>query len=144
MSAYVNMCVCPTFLRRVFPHSAQLTRSVFLRRFNASRIPQIPEDTSIKYPTSNGQNDHVIVLRKNRMFKVRIGGLGVDEIDRSVILLAVLHRSWEFADLCLAFIRLFDEVIHVVGADEGPKVGLLTSQNRDVWTKVRQLDPLDP
>ena len=51
-------------------------------RFNASRIPAIPEDTSIKYPTSNGQNDHVVVLRKNRAFKVRVGGLGVEEIDR--------------------------------------------------------------
>lgn len=49
--------------------------------FNASRIPTIPSDTSIKYPTANGQNDHVIVLRKNRYFKVKIGGLGAKELD---------------------------------------------------------------
>ncbi|KAL7417765.1 acyltransferase ChoActase/COT/CPT [Mrakia frigida] len=91
-----------------------LDMSAYVNMFNASRIPAIPEDTSIKYPTSNGQNDHVVVLRKNRAFKVRVGGLGVEEID-----------------------RLFNDVIHTVGADEGPAVGLLTSENRDNWTKAR-------
>ena len=37
----------------------------------------------------------------------------------------------------LSFSRLFNDVIHTVGADEGPAVGLLTSENRDNWTKVR-------
>ncbi|CED84561.1 Carnitine O-acyltransferase CRAT [Phaffia rhodozyma] len=82
--------------------------------FNASRIPTIPIDTSKKYPTAKGQNDHVIVLRRNRIFTVRVGGLGVQEIE-----------------------RLFQEVIDTVGDKEGPPVGLLTSQNRDIWADAR-------
>lgn len=100
MSAYVNMCVLRgcRWLVAFSPAHALLV----LLRFNASRIPAIPEDTSIKYPTSNGQNDHVIVLRKNRMFKVRIGGLGVDEIDRSVAHRPAILCVDEPADLCSA------------------------------------------
>lgn len=84
-----------------------------LDRFNASRIPQIPSDVPKKYPTTGSQNDHVVVLRKNRYFKVRVGGLGVGEIE-----------------------RLLKEVVEVVGEAEGEELGVLTAANRDHFTKV--------
>lgn len=84
--------------------------------FNASRIPVIPSDQPKKYPTADGQNDHIIVLRKNRYFEVRVGGLGVDEIE-----------------------RLLNEIVAEVGDDAGKEeIGVLTAANRDVWTKVRR------
>lgn len=114
MASYKNLCVRagrPFSLSSLEP---SLTASPSLLSFNASRIPAIPSDLPKKYPTAKGQNDHVVVLRKNRFFAVRVGGLGADEIER------ILRE-------------IVDEVGDVASEEH---VGVLTSANRDDWTKV--------
>jgi hypothetical protein len=84
MGSYVNMSVPAR--RSLSPPLDYSTLAHFTHplpvRFNTSRIPAIPSDTYTRYPSSNGQNDHVIVMRNGRYFKVKVGGLGAEEVDK--------------------------------------------------------------
>jgi carnitine O-acetyltransferase len=80
--------------------------------FNASRIPVKPADTFKRYDPSG--NDHVVVLRKNRYYKVNAKGLSVDQLDQA----------------------MQDVVRRADKAGEGLGVGSLTAHDRDSWTDV--------
>ncbi|KAF1952371.1 acyltransferase ChoActase/COT/CPT [Byssothecium circinans] len=81
--------------------------------FNCSRVPKSPADTSVKYPFK--ENQHIVVVRKNQFWKVphEING-----------------KQLNTAELELQFQRILEK------AEKAPAVGILTSQNRDVWTEV--------
>jgi len=82
--------------------------------FNACRIPAQPIDHPVKY----GHNEHkyIIVVRKNQFFKV------MHEINGQPLNAAELEKQ---------FSRIYKS------ADKSPAVGILTTQNRDIWTSAR-------
>lgn len=81
--------------------------------FNCSRVPKKPADTTVKHPFEG--NQHLIVVRKNQFWKVphEING-----------------KTLTTAELELQFQRIYEK------AERAPPVGILTSQNRDVWSDV--------
>jgi carnitine O-acetyltransferase len=81
--------------------------------FNCSRVPKEGSDTSVKFNFK--ENQHIVVVRKNQFWKVP------HEID---------GKQLNTAELELQFQRIYEK------ADKAPAVGILTSQNRDVWTDV--------
>lgn len=85
--------------------------------FNCCRIPAKPSDYPQKY--SSEENKHIIVIRKNQFFKVMHEFSGKQ--------LSTKELEWQFK-------RVYEQ------AQRSPPVGLLTSQNRDAWTKVLLLD----
>lgn len=93
--------------------SKALDASAYPSLFNASRIPTKPSDTFEIYPSA--ENEHIVVLRKNRLFKVQTKGLGVEELETS------LKQVVEQADKL----------------GEGLPIGALTGDNRDAWTDAR-------
>ena len=82
--------------------------------FNACRIPAKIADHPVKYDPQ--ENKHIVVVRKNRFFKVmhEVGGkqLNTSELE------------WQFR-------RIYEK------AERAPAVGILTTENRDVWTSAR-------
>ncbi|KAF2201283.1 carnitine O-acetyltransferas-like protein [Delitschia confertaspora ATCC 74209] len=81
--------------------------------FNCCRVPKKPADTSVKYP--HQENEHIVVVRKNQFWKVphSIGG-----------------KQLNTSELELQFKRIYEK------SEKAAPVGILTSQNRDVWTDV--------
>ena len=84
--------------------------------FNATRIAARPADHPAKFSTE--ENKHIIVLRKNQVFKIQheIGGeqLNTSELEKQ-------------------FNRVYK------AARQAPPVGALTSENRDIWADAREL-----
>ncbi|WRT63165.1 uncharacterized protein IL334_000068 [Kwoniella shivajii] len=79
--------------------------------FNAVRTPTKPADL----PTNHGaHHHHIVVLRNNRYFKVDTKGRGKDELSQAL-----------------------KEVKKIADGKEGSGVGILTADNRDVWTDAR-------
>ncbi|KAI9819757.1 MAG: Carnitine O-acetyltransferase mitochondrial [Phylliscum demangeonii] len=90
--------------------------------FNCCRIPAATRDYPRKYPSAG--NEHIVVIRRNQFFKVMHEQAG---------------RPLNTSELELQFNRVYQT------AEEIPAVGLLTSENRDVWAKARdQLLQADP
>ncbi|WWC57528.1 uncharacterized protein I303_100060 [Kwoniella dejecticola CBS 10117] len=80
--------------------------------FNAVRTPTKSSDV----PTNHGsQNHHIVVLRNNRYFKVETQGRSKSEL-----------------------VKAFQEIKQVADQKgEGSGVGILTVDNRDLWTETR-------
>ena len=82
--------------------------------FNACRIPSKPADHPVKYDPK--EHKHIIVIRKNQFWKVmhEVGGqqLNTTELE---------HQ----------FRRIYEK------AENSPAVGVLTTENRDIWTDAR-------
>jgi carnitine O-acetyltransferase len=81
--------------------------------FNCSRVPKKPSDTSVKYPSKG--NSHIVVVRKNQFWKVphEVGG-----------------KQLNTSELEMQFKRIYEK------SEKTAPVGVLTSQNRDVWAEV--------
>jgi len=86
--------------------------SSYIHMFGTSRVPSKPSDTFHKYPRD--ETEHVIVMRKNRFFKVDTRNRGAKEIEAAL-----------------------KQIKETVGKQEGLAVGALTSENRDVWADLR-------
>ncbi|KAH8911358.1 acyltransferase ChoActase/COT/CPT [Coniochaeta sp. PMI_546] len=84
--------------------------------FNASRVPAKPADYPVKFDPD--QHKHIIVIRKNQFFKV------LHEVD---------GRQLNTTELEAQFRRVYELAQRV------PSVGILTTENRDVWTDAREL-----
>ena len=84
--------------------------------FNACRVPARSADYPVKYPAS--ENKHIIVIRKNQFFSIPC------EVDGRPLNTSELERQ---------FSRIY-QVAQTV-----PSVGILTSENRDVWTDAREI-----
>ncbi|KAF1850707.1 acyltransferase ChoActase/COT/CPT [Cucurbitaria berberidis CBS 394.84] len=81
--------------------------------FNCSRVPKKPSDTATKFPFKG--NQHIVAIRKNQFWKIphEING-----------------KQLNTSELELQFNRIYEK------AEKAPAVGILTSQNRDVWSEV--------
>ena len=84
--------------------------------FNCSRIPAKPADYSQKYPPS--ENKHIIAIRKNQFFKV------LHEVDGKQLNTTELEHQFK---------RVYQR------AEKVPAVGILTTENRDVWVNAREV-----
>jgi carnitine O-acetyltransferase len=84
--------------------------------FNASRVPAKPADYPVKFDPD--QHKHIIVIRKNQFFKV------LHEVD---------GRQLNTTELEAQFRRVYELAQRV------PSVGILTTENRDVWTDAREV-----
>jgi carnitine O-acetyltransferase len=84
--------------------------------FNACRIPAKSRDYPSKFPAQG--NQHIIVIRKNQFFKV---------------MHEVHGKQLNTSELEQQFKRVYEK------ADRVPAVGILTSENRDVWTDARDI-----
>ncbi|WWD06397.1 hypothetical protein V865_004487 [Kwoniella europaea PYCC6329] len=79
--------------------------------FNAVRTPTKPADL----PVNHGpDHHHIVVLRNNRYFKVDTKGRGKQDL-----------------------INAFKEIKKIADAKGGNGLGILTSDNRDIWTDAR-------
>jgi carnitine O-acetyltransferase len=81
--------------------------------FNFSRVPKKPADTGVKYPYK--ENQHIIAIRKNQFWKIP------HEINGKQLNTSELEQQFQ---------RVYEK------AEKAPAVGILTSQNRDVWAEV--------
>lgn len=90
----------------------QLDMSQYDKIFGTCRIPCFPRDELKFHPTS----EHIVVVHKNHFFKVPVtncnGWMKYNEI-----------------------MKLLEEVMRMTG-EAGPAVGLLTTDNRDSWSKA--------
>lgn len=82
--------------------------------FNASRVPAKPADHPVKFDPS--EHKHIIVIRKNQFFKV------AHEVD---------GRQLNTTELEAQFRRVYELAQRV------PSVGILTTENRDIWADAR-------
>ncbi|EZF72075.1 hypothetical protein H105_05796 [Trichophyton soudanense CBS 452.61] len=100
----------PEYLRK-----EPMAMSSYQYMFNCCRIPAEGEDYAQQYPAKG--NEHIIVMRKNQMFKVPTTVNGQQ-----------LNTS--------EFQKQFETIIKK--AERVPAVGALTSANRDFWTAARK------
>jgi carnitine O-acetyltransferase len=84
--------------------------------FNACRIPAKPADFPKTY--SPADHTHILVVRKNQFFKV------MHEVD---------GRELNTSELEQQFKRVYEK------AERQPGIGMLTTENRDVWTDAREV-----
>ncbi|KAL2219477.1 carnitine acetyl transferase [Thermoascus aurantiacus ATCC 26904] len=82
--------------------------------FNCCRIPAPGADYPKKYPPQ--ENEHIVVVRKNRFFKVPV---------------VVDGRQLNTSELQRQFERIYQV------AQRAPAVGVLTAANRDFWADAR-------
>jgi carnitine O-acetyltransferase len=87
--------------------------------FHSSRYPSKPSDTTAKFDPKT--NNHIVVIRKNRFFVVPLR-----------------HASGR--DLSAAELEAqFNAIIEMAGEEcVAPPIGVLTSDNRDVWAEARE------
>lgn len=87
--------------------------------FHSSRYPVKPSDTAQKFNPAT--NNHIIVIRKNRFFVVPLVDITGNEYNAAEI-----------------EIQLQNIIAHA-GSEASPTpVGVLTSDNRDLWTDARE------
>lgn len=84
--------------------------------FNACRRPARPADYPVKFPAD--ANKYILVIRKNQFFKLQ------HEID---------GRQLNTSELQQQFERIYKT------AKDAPPIGILTTENRDLWTDAREI-----
>lgn len=84
--------------------------------FNNCRMPKKPSDYEAIFDPVN--NNHVVVLRKNKFYVVD-----------------TFHNGKQLSTNELQ--HQFQRIIDQAGSSKGLPVGVLTSDNRDKWTEVR-------
>ena len=99
----------PEYMKKV-----PLSMESYVWMFNACRIPAKGKDYPVKYKPS-AENAFIVAVRKNQFWKVW------HEVD---------GQALNAAELEMQFKRIYER------AERAPPVGLLTTQNRDVWTDV--------
>ena len=104
--------------------------------FDCCRVPNEGLDWSVSYATPGdmGISGHIIVLRKNRVWKLQVTQKGrilsTQEIQKQVFSLCGRRI------LCLTDHTRQIQHIYENTLKEYPGVGVLTASNRDVWSKV--------
>jgi carnitine O-acetyltransferase len=84
--------------------------------FNCSRVPGKPSDHSVKYSAHDYK--HILVIRKNQFFKV------MHEVDGKELNTSELEQQFK---------HVYDH------AEKAAPVGILTSENRNVWADAREI-----
>lgn len=83
--------------------------------FNACRVPVKPADKPAKYPYQ--EHPYILVIRKNSFYKLPH---------------AVNGQTLNTTELEEQFKRIYNM------AEKGPAVGIMTAENRDNWTDMRE------
>ncbi|KAL1303865.1 hypothetical protein AAFC00_000320 [Neodothiora populina] len=83
--------------------------------FNCCRIPAKPADYPKKY--EHNTHKHIVVVRKNQFFKIEH---------------EVAGKQLNTSELEKQFRRVYEI------AEKQPSVGILTTENRDTWTEMRE------
>ena len=99
----------PEYMRRL-----PISMESYQWMFNACRKPAKPADYPVKYDPK--ENNHFAVVRKNQFFKVvhEVGG-----------------KQLNTSELEASFRRIYEK------AERVPAVGVLTSENRDIWADAQ-------
>lgn len=84
--------------------------------FNACRIPARPADHPVKYAPES--NKHIIAIRKNQFYRIEY------EVNGEQITTRELEQQ---------FRKVYEQ------AKSTPSVGILTTENRDIWTDAREV-----
>ncbi|KAK4631404.1 Carnitine O-acetyltransferase, mitochondrial [Fulvia fulva] len=92
-----------------------MAMSSYYWMFNACRIPAKPADHPVKY--NHEDHQHILVIRKNAFFKVPSHHNG---------------QQLSTKELEHQFRRVYEM------ADKAPAVGVMTTENRDNWTEMRE------
>jgi len=87
--------------------------------FNTSRVPAKPADYPVKY--SHEENKHILVVRKNQFFKI------MHEVDGKQLNTSELEQQFK---------HVYEKAEK---AEKAPPVGILTTENRDVWTDAKEI-----
>ena len=82
--------------------------------FNACRIPHEGRDYPVRY--NHEENKHILVIRKNQFWKIQHEANG---------------QQLNTSELEAQFKRVYEK------AEKNPAIGMLTTENRDVWTHAR-------
>lgn len=92
-----------------------MAMSSYIYMFNCCRRPAKPADYPVKFDAQ--QNQHILVIRKNSFFKVPHTHNGQD--------LSAKELEHQFR-------RVYET------AEKGPAIGVMTTENRDNWTDMRE------
>ncbi|MBE7181871.1 MAG: choline/carnitine O-acyltransferase, partial [Terriglobus roseus] len=92
-----------------------MAMSSYQYMFNCCRIPARPSDYPQKYDSKD--NQHIVVIRKNSFYKLPY---------------VVNGRQLNTTELEHQYRRIYET------AERSPAVGILTSENRDRWTDMRE------
>lgn len=99
----------PEYMKRL-----PISMDAYQWMFNACRIPSKPADHPVTYDPK--EHKHIVVIRKNQFWKVmhEVGGqqLNTTELEQQ-------------------FRKIYEK------AESSPAVGILTTENRDLWTDAR-------
>ncbi|QIX00733.1 hypothetical protein AMS68_006250 [Peltaster fructicola] len=102
----------PEYMRKL-----PMAMSSYYWMFNACRLPQKPSDVPIKYDYKDPENQFILAVRKNQFWKIphQVGGkqLSCSELEHQF---REIYRS----------------------AESSPPVGILTTENRDNFTDMRE------
>lgn len=106
-----------------------------LVRFNSSRYPTIPNDTAEKHDPQ--QNNHVVFIRKNKFFAVplEVDGVSLSTAELESYVSPSLPLSFENS---LPPPSQISQIFTLAGPTPATPLGVLTSDNRDIWTHARQ------
>ena len=99
----------PEYMRRL-----PISMESYQWMFNACRKPAKPADYPVKYDPK--ENKHIVVVRKNQFFKVMHEAGG---------------KQLNTSELEAQFRRVYEK------AERAPAVGILTSENRDIWADAQ-------
>jgi len=112
----------PCFSGRLEPERLKdtpLCMATYKWLFHSSRYPVMPCDTAAKFDPQT--NNHIVVIRKNRFFVVPLADASGRDLSASELE------------------AQFNTIIKTAGSENSPTpVGVLTSDNRDVWAKARE------
>lgn len=101
----------PEYMKRL-----PISMDAYQWMFNACRVPAKPLDHPVKYSAKD--NHHIVVIRKNQFWKVTYETGG---------------KQMNTSELEQQFKRVYEK------AEKSPAVGILTSENRDVWADARKI-----
>jgi carnitine O-acetyltransferase len=109
--AVIDGTLEPEYMKRL-----PISMESYKYMFNCCRVPAKPADFPVNYPPK--ENSFFVVVRKNQFFKVdhEVGGkqLNTSELEEQ-----------------------FKKIYRL--AETVPAIGILTSENRDVWTDAREV-----
>ena len=102
--------------------------------FHSSRYPAQPADTARKFNAV--KNNHIAFVRKNKFFEVPLVHNGVELSEAELQVYVFMHLLCTILFFHSATSSQIERVIQLAGDEPGVPIGALTSQDRDVWTKV--------
>ncbi|RUS19525.1 hypothetical protein BC937DRAFT_87333 [Endogone sp. FLAS-F59071] len=109
------------------------------RIFNTCRMPSKPADYQKTFDPA--QNNHIVIMRHDQLYvmetwheKKRLSTTDLETTN------ATIGRAWDYYEVIHVFFmfcnRQFANIIARADESEDPSIGVLTTENRDVWANV--------